>query len=48
MTGPSESGKSVISTSLILKIINEYNKIDIYSPSLHQEVYQKLIKYLKN
>ena len=29
---------------LILKIINEFDKIYIYSPSLHQGLYQKLIK----
>ena len=35
ITGPSECGKSVFLTNLILNIINEYNKIYIYSPSLH-------------
>ena len=44
ITGPSESGKSYFLTNLILNIINEYDKIYIYSPSLHQELYQKLIK----
>ena len=44
ITGPSECGKSVFLTSLILNIINEYDKIYIYSPSLHQDLYQKLIK----
>ena len=43
ITGPSECGKSVLLTNLILKIINEYDKIYIYSPSLHQDLYQKLI-----
>ena len=47
-TGPSESGKSVFLTNLILNIINEYNKIYIYSPSLHQDLYQKLIKCFSN
>ena len=28
----------------IFKNINEYDKIYIYSPSLHQKFYQKLIK----
>ena len=42
--GPSNVGKSVFLTTLILNIINEYNKIYIYSPSLHQDLYQKLIK----
>ena len=44
ITGRSECGKSVFLTNLILKIINEYDKIYIYSPILHQELYQKLIK----
>ena len=43
-TGPSNVGKSVFLTNLILNIINEYEKIYIYSPSLHQDLYQKLIK----
>ena len=37
ITGPSECGKLVFLTNLILKIINEYIKIYIYSPSLHQD-----------
>ena len=44
ITGPSECGKSVFLTNLILNIIKEYDKIYIYSPSLHQHLYQKLIK----
>ena len=48
ITGPSECGKSVFLTSLILNIINEYDKIYIYSPSLHQDLYQKLIKCFSN
>ena len=48
ITGPSECGKSVFLTNLFLKIINEYDKIDIYSPSLHQDLYQKLIKCSSN
>ena len=48
ITGPSEGGKSVFLTNLIINIINEYNKIYIYSPSLHQDLYQKLIKYFSN
>ena len=46
ITGPSKVGKSVFLTNLILNIINEYNKIYIYSPSLHQDLYQKLFKFL--
>ena len=48
ITGPSECGKSVFLTNLILNIINEYDKIYIYSPSLHQELYQKVIKCFSN
>ena len=44
ITGPSECGKSVFLTKLVLNNINEYDKIYIYSPSLHQEFDQKLIK----
>ena len=44
ITGPSECGKSVFLTNLILYIINEYDKIYIYSPSLHQVLYQKISK----
>ena len=44
ITGPSCCGKSVFLTNLILNIINEYDKIYIYSPSLHQAFYQKLFK----
>ena len=48
ITGPSECGKSEFLTNLILNIINEYDKIYIYSPSIHQELYQKLIKCFSN
>ena len=48
IAGPSECGKSYFLTNLILNIINEYDKIYIYSPSLHQELYQKLIKCFIN
>ena len=48
ITGPSECGKSVILTNLILNIINENDKIYIHSPSLHQDLYQKLIKWYSN
>ena len=46
ITGPSNVGKAVFLTNLILNIINEYTKIYIYSPSLQQDIYQKLIKCL--
>ena len=42
ITGLSECGKSVFLTNLILNIKNEYDKIYVYSSSLHQDLYQKL------
>ena len=48
ITGPCGCGKSVFLTNLILKVINEYARIYIYSPSLHQVLYQKLIKCFSN
>ena len=48
ITGPSECGKSVFLTNIILNNINEYDKIYIYSPSLYQNLYQKLIKCFSN
>ena len=42
ITGPSNVGKSVFLTNLILNNFNENDKIYIYSPSLHQDFYQKL------
>ena len=48
ITGPSNVGKSVFLTNLMLNIINEYDKIYIYSPSLHQDLYQKLNKCFSN
>ena len=48
ITGPSNVGKTHFLTNIILNIINEYDKIYIYSPSLHQDLYQKLIKCFSN
>ena len=48
ITSPSCSGKSVFLTNLILNFFNEYNKIYIYSASLHQDLFQKLIKGFNN
>ena len=48
ITGPSCSGKSYFLTNIILNIINEYDKIYIYSASLHQDLYQRLIKCFTN
>ena len=42
VSGPSECGKSVFLTNLILNTIKKFNKIYIYSPILHQDLYQKL------
>ena len=47
-TGASECGKFVFLTKFVLNIINEYDKIYIYSPSLHQDLYQKLTKCFNN
>ena len=48
ITGPSECGKSVFLPNFFLNVINEYGKNNIYSPSLHQDLYQKIIKCLYN
>ena len=48
ITGPSNSGKSVFLTNLSLTFIKEYDKIYIYQPSLHQDLYQNLIKCFSN
>ena len=46
ITGPTCCGKSVFLTNLFLNIINEYDKMYIYSPSLDQDLNQKLSKCL--
>ena len=48
ITGPSECGRSVSLANFIFNIINEYDKIYIYSPSPHQDLYQKLFKCFSN
>ena len=48
ITWPSECGKSVFLLNIILNIINECYKIYIHSPSLHQDLYQKLNKCFSN
>ena len=48
ITGPSNVGKTHFLTNIFLNIINEYDKIYIYSPSLHQDLYQKLIRCFSN
>ena len=48
ITGASECGKSIFLTDLNLNVINEHNKTYIFSPSLHQDLYQKLFKCFTN
>ena len=48
ITGPSVCSKSVFLTNLNLNTNNEYDKKYIYSPSLHQDLYQKLFKCFSN
>ena len=48
ITGPSNVGKTYFLTNIILNIINEYDKIYIYSPSIYQDLYQRLIKCFNN
>ena len=48
ITGPSKCDKSVFSTNLISNIINEYDKIYIHWPSLHQDLYKKPINCFSN
>ena len=48
ITGPSNVGKTHFLTNIILNIINEYNKIYIFSPSIFQDLYQRLIKCFCN
>ena len=48
ITGPSEFGKSAFLTYLIIYYINEHKVIYICSTSLHQDLYQILIKCFSN
>ena len=48
ITGPSNVGKTYFLTNIILNIISKYDKIYICSPSLHQDLYQKLINCFSN
>ena len=47
-TGPSECGKSLFPTNLFLNVINEFEKIFIYSPTPHQDFNQKITKCFPN
>ena len=44
----SNSGKSVFSTKLFSKFINDFEKIYIFSRSIQQDSYQKQIKCFSN
>ena len=44
ISGESNSGKSTLLFKLLFKIINDFDKINIYSPTIHQLNYQKIIK----
>ena len=46
--GPSNVGRCVFLANLISNFINEYDKIYIYSPSLHQDFYQKFFECFTN
>ena len=48
ITGPSNSGKTYFLTNIILNIIDDFQKIYNYSPSLHQDLYQKIIKCMNS
>ena len=48
ISGPSCCGKKVFLTNPNINLISDYDKICIYSPSLHQDLYQKLIKCFNN
>ena len=48
LTGPSGCRNLVFLTNLVLNIINEYDKICVYSRSLHEDLYQKLLIYFSN
>ena len=44
----SECGKSLFLRNLILNTFDENDKIYIFSPSLHQDLYQKIYKCFNN
>ena len=48
ITRASECAKTYLPTNLILNIINEFEETYIYSPSVHQDLYQKLIECFSN
>ena len=44
ISGRSASGKSTLLFKILFNIINDFDKIFIYSPTIHQPVYQTIIK----
>ena len=44
ISGKSASGKSTLLFKILFNIINEFDKIYIFSPTIHQPTYQKIIK----
>ena len=48
ISGKSNSGKSTLLFKILFNIINNFDKIYIYSPTIHQTNYQKLIKCFQN
>ena len=48
ISGKSASGKSTLLFKILFDIITDFNKIFIYSPTIHQPVYQTLIKCLES
>ena len=48
ITGASECGKSYFLTNLNLIFPNELEKTYIYSPNLHQDIYQKSNECFRN
>ena len=48
ITGLSECGKSYFLKNLILRYINDFEKIYIHSPSLHQDLLRKIVNCFDN
>ena len=48
ITGPTECGKSVFPTNITLHIFIDFGKIYIFPLSIHQDLYEKLVKCFSN
>ena len=48
ISGKSASGKSTLLFKILLNIINEFDKILIFSPTIHQPTYKTIIKCFNN